>query len=234
MSEALELPPGEVSMWAMQVGLPDHFLDVSPRDLHELFPEPTLVHVRGEKEPPLLISLLLHGNEPAGLSAVQQFFRRHAAFLPRSILLFIGNVAAARAGVRRLKEQPDFNRIWMPGPTTEHGHAQGMLAYLTQRPPFLSVDIHNNTGRNPHYACVHECSAEILYLASQFERRALFSTAPPGMLTLAMTKLCPAVTLECGPPDDAAGAAHAARFLGEVIAWDAVPAVTPGPGFQEI
>ena len=63
--------------------------------------------------PTLFVSVLLHGNEDAGLKALQRLLRKYRGRpLPRAMSVFVGNVHAAAAGVRHLPEQPDFNRIW--------------------------------------------------------------------------------------------------------------------------
>ncbi len=56
------------------------------------------------------MSVLLHGNEDTGWRAIQSVLRAHRATpLPRALLLFVGNVAAARANVRTLPGQEDYN-----------------------------------------------------------------------------------------------------------------------------
>ena len=62
-----------------------------------------------------LYRLLLHGNEPTGLLAIQSLLQRYKdKILPRSLSIFFGNVSAASKRARRLDEQADYNRIW-PG-----------------------------------------------------------------------------------------------------------------------
>lgn len=108
--------------------LPAGFFEAGPGDLNKLLGGPTLFHLKGEREPALFVSVLLHGNEPAGFSAIQRVLAKTdygggTLKLPRSLILFIGNVAAAEAGLRHLPGQPDYNRIWpgagAPG-TPEH------------------------------------------------------------------------------------------------------------------
>jgi hypothetical protein len=97
--------------------IPNRLLEVSPAELHQVLPGPTLLRIPGEKEPSLFICTLLHGDEPTGFLAVQQLlnhYRRQEKPLPRSVWLFLGNIAAARKNVRHLHGQPDFNRIEVP------------------------------------------------------------------------------------------------------------------------
>ena len=95
--------------------IPDGFLDASPGGLHQVVPGPTLIHLPGRKPQPLFVSVLLHGNEYAGLKAIQNVLGRYrTSELPRALSIFVGNVQAAAVGLRRLDGQPDYNRIW-PG-----------------------------------------------------------------------------------------------------------------------
>ena len=115
----------------------------------------------GRERRPLFVSVLLHGNEDTGLAAAQEVLRRHLSReLHRSLLLFVGNVAAAAANVRTLPGQADYNRVWpgTPTPDIPEAHmARWVFDYAASRRPFASIDIHNNTGLNPHYACIRHC-----------------------------------------------------------------------------
>ena len=92
----------------------------------------------------------VHGNESAGWLALREVLSRHrGAPLPRSLVLFIGNVAAARANVRHLEDQPDFNRIWRGNGTPYHAMAAEVLSIVRERGIVAAVDVHNTTGRNP-------------------------------------------------------------------------------------
>jgi succinylglutamate desuccinylase len=134
----------------------------------------------------LFVSVLLHGNETTGWQAVRQLLRCYREReLPRSLSLFIGNVRAARYGQRRLDGQPDYNRIWGPGSTPEHAMAEAVLRQMRQRGVFASVDIHNNTGTNPHYACVNYLDPSTLHLATLFGRTVLYFRRPEGVQSMA-------------------------------------------------
>ncbi len=80
--------------------VPPEFLDSSPERLIEVLPRPTLFDLKGRDPRPLFVSVLLHGDEETGLEAAQALLRRHLGKgLNRSLLLFVGNVEAAAAGV---------------------------------------------------------------------------------------------------------------------------------------
>lgn len=218
--------------------LPQGFLDARADELAGLLGGPALIHLPGERPAPLFVALLLHGNETTGLQAVQQLlhgFRGRA--LPRALSLFVGNVDAAAAGMRRLPEQPDYNRIWpqaddcpVVAPCPETDLALAVCRALAPRRPFAAVDIHNNNGRNPHYACINELRPAWLQLARRFGRRVLYFTDPAGTLSASFSRLAPAVTLECGRVGDAAGVDHAVAFLGELLRAPGLPHVAPAAG----
>ena len=199
--------------------MPEGLLDLDARDLHTRLPGPSLIHLPGRRPDTLFVSVLLHGNEDTGWLAVRQVLRkyRHAATpLPRALSLFIGNVAAARYGARHLDGQLDYNRIW-PGceapARPECGLARQVVDAMRPRPLFASLDIHNNTGLNPHYACVNRLEPDFLHLATLFSRTVVYFTRPRGVQSAAFAALCPAVTLECGKPGAAHGTEHAVSFV---------------------
>jgi len=207
--------------------LPDGFLAARAADLSRILPGPTLLHLVGRRVEPLFVSILLHGNEDVGLLAVQKLLKSVGSqTLPRSLSIFVGNVDAARLGVRRLEGQPDYNRVW-PGAeddgTPEHAMMRQIVADMRSHRVFASVDLHNNTGRNPHYACVNRLELPFLHLAALFSRTVVYFQRPRGVQSMAFAQICPAVTCECGKVGDAAGAAHAAEFLEGCLNLSEIP-----------
>ncbi len=197
--------------------LPDGILDVSAEGLHSLIPEPALFHLPGKRADTLFVSVLLHGNESTGFLAVQKLLQKyHDQVLPRGLTLFFGNTLAAQANQRRLDNQPDFNRIW-PGTvlpdSPETRWAKQICEVMRQRQVFASIDVHNNTGLNPHYACVNKLDNEFLHLGSLFGRLLVYFTLPRGIQSGAFAEFCPAVTLECGHPGQPHGTEHAFEFI---------------------
>ncbi len=207
--------------------LPEPVLRCAASDLHRHLAGCTLVHLPGRREPPLFVSVLLHGNEPVGLQAVQRVLSRYRDRpLPRALSLFFGNVAAARYGLRRLEGQPDYNRIW-PGseapPSPESRVMHQVFERMRARGVFASVDIHNNTGINPHYACVNRLKSPFLQLATLFGRTVVYFLRPKGVQSMAFAELCPAVTLECGRPGEAHGIEHAAEYVEACLHLSSIP-----------
>lgn len=208
-------------------GLPHGFCEIEACEIKKLFPQPTLVHLAGERTEPLFVSILLHGNEDAGLLAFQEFLRRfRGRAFPRTIRLFVGNVEACELGVRFRGDQVDFNRSW-PGSDLPAEETQEMLRAVHQRatdaPLFASLDVHNNTGRNPLYACICSLAPEHLRLASLFSPRIIYFIRPHGVQTQAFMAHCPSATLECGKIGDLAGAHAAADLIQRCSELDALP-----------
>jgi len=207
--------------------IPAGLLDAKPEQLQDLLGKSTLIHLEGRRKEPLFITTLLHGNEPTGFLALQQLLKKYQnKTLPRSVSVFLGNLAAARVNMRRLDNQPDYNRVW-PGTeepeTPESRLMQTVVDEMVQREIFASVDIHNNTGLNPHYACVNVLENRHLQLATLFNRIVVYFIRPVGVQSAAFAPHCPAVTLECGKPGDSHGVEHALEYLDACLHLSQIP-----------
>lgn len=207
--------------------LPEGLLELDAARLHQRLSGPTLIHLPGRRPEPLFVSVLLHGNEDTGWEAMRQVLARHRLHgLPRALSLFIGNVAAARERVRRLEGQVDYNRVWPGTADAQRPEAAVMrqvLDDMARRGVFASIDIHNNTGLNPHYACVNRLEPHFLQLATLFSRIVVYFLRPLGVQSAAFADLCPAVTVECGKPGAPRGETHAADFIEACLNLAAFP-----------
>lgn len=212
--------------------MPAAVLNARPHQLHQHLPGPTLFSLKGTRSDPLFITVLLHGNEHTGWQAVQQLLSRYQqTTLPRSILLFVGNIEAARANLRTLSNQQDFNRSWpvtragitKPPATAEARIMHQVTSIVRAAQPFASVDIHNNTGLNPPYACLNRLDAPFLHLASMFSKTVMYFERPEGVQSAALAELCPAVTLECGPVGKTAIVEETAAYLDRLLTMPALP-----------
>ncbi|MBA2484469.1 MAG: succinylglutamate desuccinylase/aspartoacylase family protein [Nitrosomonas sp.] len=201
-------------MLSIRYEIPNDLLKLEANELYTKLDGPTLFHLPGHRSPPLFISVLLHGNEPVGWNAVRNLLQRHQhQTLPRALSLFVGNISAARHRVRQLDNQPDYNRIWNHGNTPEHAMAKQVVDEMSKKGLFASIDLHNNSGLNPHYACVNKLHTNFLHLATLFDQMVIYFTRPQGVQSLAFAELGPAVTIECGKPDNPQGNAHATEYL---------------------
>ena len=206
---------------------PPELLRTQPQQLADVLGGPTLIHLPGRRERPLFVSVLLHGNETTGFLAVQGLMQKYREReLPRALSLFIGNVEAARDGLRRLAGQPDYNRVW-PGGECPDSPERRMMAQILEimepRRPFASVDVHNNTGINPHYACINTIDHRFMHLGSLFSRTLVYFVRPVGVQSMAFARLCPAVTVECGKVGQSAGVQHVQEFLDACLHLSDIP-----------
>lgn len=210
--------------------LPDAFLTVSHHDLKKVFDTPTLVHIKGAKSPALFVSILLHGNEFSGLEIMQEILKKYKTSngykLPRDLWLFVGNVDAAELGLRALDGQIDFNRAW-PGtenPDTDTAKLiQEVMDTISKDSLFASVDLHNNTGQNPHYGCISVVNEDNKYLCTLFNHIAMVFTSPKGVSTMAFDELFPAITLECSTPGNKPAKEKAFSLLDDLLHMDHFP-----------
>ncbi|MEM9155371.1 MAG: M14 family metallopeptidase [Cyanobacteria bacterium P01_F01_bin.33] len=199
--------------------IPSGLLALEAPHLHECLSGPTLIHLPGQKPRPLFVSVLLHGNEDTGWLAIREFLRRQGDRpLPRALSILIGNVEAARNRVRRLDTQPDYNRIWQfagkdTSDSPECRMARQVFDEMAARQVFASIDIHNNTGLNPHYACITRLDPPFLYLATLFGRTAVYFTQPKTVQSAAFAELCPSTVVECGQPGLPHGTQHALDYI---------------------
>lgn len=208
-------------------GFPAPLLAAAPFELWRELPGPTLFRIPGRQEPPLFVTVLLHGNEDTGWEAVKAVLQRHVNRpLARTLLLFVGNLDAARVNVRTLPEQTDYNRTW-PGTlltaSPESRLMRTVVETVRDHRPFASIDIHNNTGHNPHYACVNRLAEPYLHLARLFSRTVVYFERPLGVQSAALAEVCPAVTVECGRAGGADGVAHAAEFIEAALSLSHFP-----------
>ena len=190
-------------------------IDLPSDALADALGGPTLFDLRKADQPPLFISVLAHGNEVSGWDAVRHLHRELAA---ASTLIFVGNVDAARAGVRTLPGHVDFNRVWAGGDSAEAAVANEVTAIAVAAKPRFAVDIHNNTGRNPPYAVVVRKDRATLTWARACSNLVLFGTQPSGFQTRRFATFCSAATIEVGTPDDPASTDHAVDFLARLLA----------------
>lgn len=207
--------------------LPDGLLETPVEGLEALLGGPTLIHLPGRRPEPLFVTVLAHGNEGTGFYAVQALLQHYRdKELPRALSIFIGNVRAASEGRRFLDGQSDYNRVW-PGTDKQASPETRMMRQIVDgmhaRQAFASIDVHNNTGINPHYACINRVDNQFLHLASLFSRTVVYFIRPLGVQSMAMSYVCPAVTIECGKPEHEYGMAHARDYIDACLHLNELP-----------
>ena len=200
--------------------IPPGLLDAGPRDLLGLLGGPTLLHLPGARKDALFVGALLHGNETSSWHGLRRLLRESPA-LPRDLLIFIGNVEAAAQGLRTLPGQQDFNRMWRPPSPI----ARQVLDCTLGLPLFAVADLHNNTGRNPHYAVLTDLTPGSLGLAGRFGDTAVYIEEPDTVLARAFADRAPSITLELGPVSDPQAVDRAYDFLSDILRLERIPKV---------
>ena len=203
----------------------EHFarslLQIDAKDLYTIFPKPTLLHLNGKKSETMFLSILQHGNEITGLSVIQKLLKKYSNTpLPRSVSIFFGNTQAAKHGKRVVDGGPDYNRIW-PGTTEpyckETAIMESIIDEMKKRNVFASIDIHNNTGLNPHYACINKLDTKFIQLAALFDHTVVYFLTPKGVQSMAFSELCPAVTIECGKSGSSNNIDHVFDYVDTIL-----------------
>ena len=196
--------------------LPEGLLGLPADKLYTKIDNHTLIHLKGNIERPVFISILQHGDEHTGWDALKDYLNNHQHILPRSLYILFGNIQAARFNVRQLDNQPDFNRSWPSSLKQDNPVARNMQEItdiMREIKPFASVDIHNNSGRNPHYSGINKLDLEFINLASLFSDTMMYFTTPLGIQSGAFADFCPAVTVECGLSGASDGVEQTHTFL---------------------
>jgi len=212
--------------------VPEGLLERPASALYQQLSGPTLLHLHGRRKRPVVVSVLQHGNEITGWEAIRRLLKSHYQRdeLPRSLVVFIGNPVAARHRLRRLDDQPDFNRCWPGGNETDSVYTRLFREIhdrLLQMRPMALIDVHNNTGLNPHYAAVNRIRSDYLRLASMFSSKVVYFTIPTGTLSHSMSEFCPSVTLECGQAGEVHGTDHSLAYIETCLHQDSIPPQTP-------
>ena len=202
--------------------LPKGFLEIQPKEITKLLAGPALIHLKGEKEPPFFISVILHGNEYSGLLILQRILKKYQT-LPVSLIIFIGNPRACAQNVRHLPNQPDFNRIWNPNSFSHSDFeyyeslARPVLQYAKDHKIQSAIDIHNNTGQSPIYACVSQREKESVRLAQIFSKNIVYFTNPDSVLSIALSQIAPSIVIECGLPGENQGIDTAVKMIESLL-----------------
>jgi succinylglutamate desuccinylase len=209
---------------------PKELLNVDVREVHEVLGGPTLFHLKGKRKDALFLSTLLHANETTSFMMLQKLIKKYAGQeLPRDLIIFVGNTYAAEEGMRHLPGQADFNRIWENGEAAENQLALDVIKYAESSNLFASIDVHNNTGKNPHYGCVNVMAPQFLNLASHFGEHTVFFTEPHNVQSMAFSKFCTSITIECGLPGEPKGVEASLNFVDKIFNLDEL---TPNPDRQ--
>jgi succinylglutamate desuccinylase len=204
--------------------IPEKLLTCEITELHDILGGPTILDIKGESSDDVLfISTVLHANETTSFLVLQKLLQDFMQAPPkRDVVIFVGNTIAAKEGLRHLPDQPDFNRIWVEGATPEHKIAKQVIDYAEGLNLMANIDIHNNTGNNPFYACVNMIEELYLKLARAFSKRIVFFTEPTEVQSMRFAHMCPSVTLEAGIPGNERATKEVYDYVNKILNLDSL------------
>lgn len=199
-------------------------IELPAEELASVLHTPTVFDFSVENQAPFFLSILLHGNETSGWDALRELIREDYQNndLPSCVIL-VGNVQAAQHGKRMLDGQPDFNRIWEGGSSPYAKWADDVISFIEAKRPWFALDVHNNTGPNPHHSIVASIDAITMSAARLFSQTAIFAQQPPGVLTRRTSGFCTSITIESGVPQDPESAVRARAYIGQLWKAGRVP-----------
>lgn len=99
---------------------------------------------------------------------------------------------------------------------------------MKQENLFAGVDVHNSSGKNPHYACINLLDPKTINLARMFHNTLVYFTRPDNVMSIAMSGYCPSVTLETGQAQDASGVQHVVGYLENLLTLETLPETIDG------
>ncbi|NIQ01049.1 MAG: peptidase M14, partial [Nitrospinaceae bacterium] len=116
-----------------------------------------------------------------------------------------------------------YNRIWNGGETPEHALADQVVDTVTRDGIFATVDVHNSSGKNPHYACINRLENPYVNLGRRFSRTLVYFTRPAEVLSCRFAPYGPSISIESGLPGEPQGVQHVAQFLEECLRGESIP-----------
>lgn len=204
---------------------PEDLYHVDLKDLPKVLPHTTLIKLDGERGDPLFVSCLIHGNESSGFYTIRNVMQKYARGkkrLPRPMYLLFGNIDAVVANERYLDHQLDYNRIWQAGNREEHNLAEAIKAEVNFASCLASIDLHNNSGRNPCYSCVARLEERQFNFTARFSQIIVHFDKPDTTLTAMASQFIPAATFELGLPGDPYGIHKGSKFIEHCLESDSV------------
>ena len=100
-------------------------------------------------------------------------------------------------------------------PSYEH-MAAAVVEVMRQRAVFATLDLHNNSGRNPLYSCLSGTQQQHLVLARLFSPLAVLIESQPS-LGAAFAAFSPSISCECGEIGSAQGVFRAAALIDKCL-----------------
>jgi len=180
----------------------ESLIDLSDSEALLSFSQPTLIHIKGQDSTvAVLISVLLHGCEPAGFRAFLKEINSKPTYA-HDVYYLVGNVKSAQLEPyfthRLVPGGENYNRTWVDDPKTEGEHqAKEIFDFLKTLPIKAHLDLHSFTAKNtaPHVICSNK---ESLDLARTFAEIVYLFEMPIGALIEQTKAWGPSCVVECG------------------------------------
>jgi len=166
---------------------------------------PTIIDIKHNTSSDwVVITTLLHGNEPSGLIAIHRWLTEKD-MLPSTAInvrIIICSVEAATLPTlfsnRTLPNGADINRCFNSNNNdVYHQRANRIKKLIRAVDPLAVLDLHNTSGSGPAFAVSTIVTPETLTLASYFTDTLILSDIKLGAL-MEVDFGCPIITVECG------------------------------------
>jgi hypothetical protein len=181
-------------------------LRATPIEFLQSVSGPTVIDITGiDESRTLVISTLIHGNEPSGIIALHKWLLE--GHKPATNLrLIISSIKAALLepvfSHRFMPDEEDLNRCFdKQGDKAEYARARLIKAVILEAKPVAVIDLHNTSGSGPAFAVVTEECGDRRILASFFCPRMIMTGLLIGSL-MEIDAGCPILTIECGGSED--------------------------------
>jgi len=166
---------------------------------------PTIIDVkRNDRQDWIVMTTLLHGNEPSGLIAIHRWLTEAGSLpcLSVNVRILICSVEAATYNTllsnRTLPDGHDINRCFSQKKNDfYHQRAAKVIELINELKPSAVLDLHNTSGSGPAFAVATFVTPDVLSLASFFTDTLILSDIKLGAL-MEVDFNCPTITIECG------------------------------------
>ncbi len=191
---------------------PEGFFEADPKAILKSLDNFSFIDSNNGSDKYLMISCLLHGDEPSGFhAALKKLSELQKGFsYGFNLLFFFGNVEAARESnfeKRFLDHQEDFNRIWATD------KAKDALNYIFSKNIAANIDLHNTSGDNPMYCIAYSNDNKTVELANVISPILIFSEINTGTMDLILSRKFPSIVVECGQGSKEGSNKNAERCL---------------------
>jgi hypothetical protein len=188
----------------------ENLIGLTERDALFSFDKPTIVRVKGkDSTKAVLISVLLHGCEPAGFRAFLKEINKGREY-SLDIFFLIGNIRSAQIepifSSRLVSGRQNYNRIWVDDSvntkrelTKDELIAKEMFDFLKTLPIIAHLDLHSfNAKTTPPHAIIPNMDEKHLNFSKKLCKETFVFDIGGGDLISRTAKFGPSCVIECG------------------------------------